>query len=289
MEPHFGWPKQDEVFRELQKIRRKEGYHVIFETPRTGKILQPFPQATTGFYVSLLFYHATDNPSMDVKYFNQKDAGNCYISAVVSNGKRLRCLCSKSQSDTRSDKQSGGLVLTKGDYTLLQFHMSGNEGRIFMNAYSFLLHVFDDRRLDCIQVDLSDTAPLQEFHVTQDNVGFPSPYFPTDSSLLALPGTMAYVQVGSVTTVTGRPDSSGDPASVKLSNPNFERTLYLGFPPQGQFNITVRILATSAVLDASFVKRPSVLESSDSMKETDIYFLNVEILNMIHECGIGND
>ncbi|XP_064455176.1 uncharacterized protein LOC135366418 isoform X2 [Ornithodoros turicata] len=236
MEAHFGWPKKDDVFRELQRIRRKEGYHIIFQNPKgKGSIRKNFPQSTTGFYVSLLFYHATESPGMDVKYSKKSDVDNCYMNAEVRRGSSVQCTCSKSDTDKNSDIQ-GPVLLKKGDYSLMQFHMTGTEGR------------------------------------------------------LPLPGTPAYVQVGSVMTVTGRPDSSGFAVNVRLSNQNFETTLNLGFPSRGtQFNITVRILANAVVLDASFVNGPKVVESSDSLKDTDLYFLNLEILNMIHECGIGND
>ncbi|XP_064455175.1 uncharacterized protein LOC135366418 isoform X1 [Ornithodoros turicata] len=290
MEAHFGWPKKDDVFRELQRIRRKEGYHIIFQNPKgKGSIRKNFPQSTTGFYVSLLFYHATESPGMDVKYSKKSDVDNCYMNAEVRRGSSVQCTCSKSDTDKNSDIQ-GPVLLKKGDYSLMQFHMTGTEGRFIMDAEDFGGHTFDDRRLDYIRVNVSESAPLQEFHVTQDHEGFPSQYFLVNSATLPLPGTPAYVQVGSVMTVTGRPDSSGFAVNVRLSNQNFETTLNLGFPSRGtQFNITVRILANAVVLDASFVNGPKVVESSDSLKDTDLYFLNLEILNMIHECGIGND
>ncbi|XP_064455199.1 uncharacterized protein LOC135366430 isoform X2 [Ornithodoros turicata] len=235
----------------------------------------------TDFYLSLLFYHTQDSPTVKVKFLHRKDFNNCYVIVNIYNGNDLR---SKSAATIHTANSKGHLTVNmrKGDYSLMQFHMHEYACDHFFDTVHYDTYNYVFRRLDLVEIYHSDSCRLQEYHVTQDKVGLPSNYFAEDSSSEDYPGDPGYVQVGAVTTVTGKVYDAAKTVSVILKSGSFQATKSLGNPPSTLFNITVRIMGASAELEASFIDKPIVIETSHTMNGGSMRFLNIKILNLVH-------
>ncbi|XP_064463349.1 uncharacterized protein LOC135374292 isoform X2 [Ornithodoros turicata] len=287
MEPNYAKPQKIEVYRELLKVRGGEGYHIICQNPRgKANFYTGFPKNTTDFYLSLLFYHAQDSPSVRVKFLLQEDVNHCYVLVTISDGTSLTAK-SAASSTTATHDSSLTVDMRNGDYSLMQFHMHEYTCDFYFDTTRYDAYDYKYRHLDFVEIYGTYSCLLQEYHVTQDKVGLPSNYFTEDSSSTKYPGTPGYIQVGAVTTVTGKVNNVGKTVGVTLKSGSFQAKKSFGYPSSSELlNITVRIMGASAVLDASFNDEPIVIESTETMNGGSMYFLNLDILNLVHDCGV---